>query len=270
MNGPRAAVGLSLLCALVFCALAAPSAMAVKGTTAFTCKPIAKAATFADEHCTEGVDFGEGFAHEEIPVDKILDATATNVGTEKKAIPAKFKTAIAGIAVELEAESFHSCKETSVANLVDEKKQMVIAGDYCGEFTNVVVTKPAGKCTVTGKAVKLEEGFYEGRVVLDKITKEEEMYFEFRPPEGEVFAEFKMEGIACPFKNMKFEVNGLVADANPMTEEFPLDGATLNFTTEDTETHLEVGGVPAAFEGTFTPYAPGGEQNPFVATTTKS
>lgn len=263
-------VGLSLLCALALCAIAASSAMAVQGTTAFKCVHVGKAATFEDEHCTEGsgVPGGEGFVHQEIPEDEVLDATATNVVTGT-AIPAKFKTTIAGVEVELQAKSFHSCKETSIANVRDEKEQMVIGGDYCGEFTKVTVTKPVEKCTVAGNAVKLSEGFYEGRVL--KGGEIEEMWFEFRPPQGEPFATFELLGAACPFKNMKFSVEGIAADANVMTKELPLDGATLNFTTKETEKYLEVEGKKAAFEGTFTTYAVEGEEKiPLVATTTES
>jgi hypothetical protein len=53
MYGRRAVVGLSLLCALVFCAFAAPSAQALKGTTITTCKQVGSGATFQDEHCTK-------------------------------------------------------------------------------------------------------------------------------------------------------------------------------------------------------------------------
>jgi hypothetical protein len=65
MSGRKAIVGLSLLCALVFCAFGAATASAAGGSTAFTCVKGAASADFEDEHCDKG-KVGGGFGHVEI------------------------------------------------------------------------------------------------------------------------------------------------------------------------------------------------------------
>lgn len=75
MNGCRAIIVLVLLCALALCAFAAPSAVAAKGTTAFTCVKGAGAGDFSDPDCEKGVKAGTGgYGHVEIE-----DQTETEV-----------------------------------------------------------------------------------------------------------------------------------------------------------------------------------------------
>lgn len=267
MTGRRAIVGLSLLCALVFCAFMAPSAAALQGTTAYVCEPVEMAAAFGDEHCTEEAEGGEGFVHELIEPKQVLNAAATNVGTEFEPNISKLKTTIAGTEVELQAEGFKTCKEAWLENSEREGK-MYFHGEYCGEFTKVVVTKPAGKCSVAGKAITLNVGVYEGGV-LKNIKNEEIMWIDFIPSGGGlVFATFELVDAACPFKNMKFKATGVV-DANVKVAGQPHDGSTLTFTTAETEKGLSVGTEKAAFEGTFTTYSPEGEEPALTATTTE-
>jgi hypothetical protein len=260
MTRRRAVIGTSLLCALALCAFAAPDAGAVKGTTAYTCEAVEQAAAFEDEHCTKDAEGGEGFIHEEIPEDVVTDVTVTNTQTGKEQVPAKLKTVIAGVEVEVEAGGFHSCVgETNVVN-VEEKEKMFAGGLYCGEYSKVVVKKPAN-CSVPGGVVKLNEGFWETRVL------EKEMWIEFRPAGAEPFAQFELVGALCPLKGVKVEVKG-VADANPMQKELPLDGATLKFKTTETENNLKVGAQKAKFEGSFTPFSADEQENPVIVTTT--
>jgi len=82
MTGLRA-ISRSLLCALIFCAVAAPSALAAKGTTMYACESGAKIADYKDAHCDEKVTAGTGpFGHVEI---KPLMETQVSVTNEKTA-----------------------------------------------------------------------------------------------------------------------------------------------------------------------------------------
>ncbi len=282
MTGRRAIVALSLLCALVVCAFAAPNASALKGTTAYTCEPepdpTDKTAGFEDEHCTKAVTGTKAkWVHKEIPETTFTFVTATNNETAAKTVPAKFKTTVGGEVFEAEATAFQTCagNKTYLINLTNFIKQMWVSGRYCGEFTKVTVTKPA-KCSVAGGAIKTEEnGFWGTEVLVNKAGKEE-MYVEFKPPVPKVpeektrFALFEIIGEECPLKNKKVEVTG-AARANVSTAA-TLDGATLKFTTADTGLTLKVGAEKAEFSGTFTPRmseeVAGEELNPITLTTT--
>jgi len=277
MTGRRAIIVLLALSALVFCAFAAPNAMALKGTTAFTCKPVKKpgpeAKGFTDEHCTKEAG-GElvSFIHEEITPALPTGLTVTNNETTTTNVTAKFKSELGGMEFELEAPTFKSCIGTWLAN---QGVAMFVGGKYCGEFTGVKVTKPA-KCSVEKNTVELEKtGFWITEVKVNKEGKEE-MWAEFRPPipepEENVFTEFKFEGAECALKGKTVEVTG-TARGNPTTKATPLDGATLKFTTGDTGKTLKVGAAKAEFSGTFTPRmseeAAGEELNPITLTTTE-
>jgi len=92
MIGRRAVIGLSLLSALAFSAVAATGAMAeTKTATAFTCVKNAEpgGAGFSKEHCAEGdaVASGAQFKHVEIPVGKgtLIQATNEKTGSETTA-----------------------------------------------------------------------------------------------------------------------------------------------------------------------------------------
>jgi hypothetical protein len=273
MTGRRAAIGLSLLSALVFCAFAAPNAMALKGTTAFTCEPATEGAGFSDEHCQTAVGSGAKFKHKEIAVGTVTQVTAGNTETGSKLIYPKLKSTVGGLATELEAGGFTSCiNKTSFTNKENGAKQMEAAGENCGEFYNVVVNKPA-KCAVAGGTVKLNEKG-EGKTVVKTVEAKEEMYVEFLPPvASKIYAEFEFVNKGaeeCALKGTKVEVTG-TAQANNTTEEGKLDGPTLKFTTAQTGKTLKLGAQKAEFEGTFTNRmlpTIGQAENPIVLTTT--
>jgi hypothetical protein len=277
MTRRRAVIGIALFCALALSALVAPNALALKGTTAFTCKPEPKPTSvtkgFTDEHCTKEAGGAlVSFVHEEIKEGVVTPLIATNTETGSKLNYPRFKSTIAGTEFELEAGGFWSCVDkTDVKNL--NTAGMFAGGKFCGEFFNVVVNKPA-KCEVMNKAVVLDSrGTWLTEVKING-TKEE-MRLEFYPRgafETGPYATFELVGAECALKNQKIEVTGEPAYANVTTESKP-DGATLQFTTAKTEEKLKVGENKAAFEGTFTPRmlpTVGQEENPIVLTTTAS
>ena len=76
----RAVVGLSMLCALLVCALAAQSASGATAvnTTAFTCVKAESGAGFSDEHCDNEVSKEAKFKHEVVPLNETKSINATN------------------------------------------------------------------------------------------------------------------------------------------------------------------------------------------------
>jgi hypothetical protein len=264
MTGRRAVIGLSLLSALVFCAFAAPNAMALKGTTAFTCVHVLTGAQFAntDEHCAKPVGgLTEGFKHEEIAPNTKTKTTVSNTETGSKLSFPKFKSTIAGTEFELEAGGFHSSNNSFMENK-EVEKQMFTTGEGGGEFINVIVNKPA-KCTV--KNIILNE-----KDTATTVVNATEMYGEQKAAAGGNFASFVLEGAECALKGVTIEVKGS-AKYNISKEEGHNDGATWNFTTAGTEGTLKVGEQKAKFEGTLTPRMQpevGKEENPVSETTT--
>lgn len=259
MNGRRAIVGPLLLFIIAFAAFAAPSAMAT-GTTAYTCKKVEVGAAFLDEHCTKDAEGGKGFIHEEIEPEETLEVTASNSVTGKLET-SKFKSVFAGIKIELSSSAFHTCEGGTLLTNKEEGGKMFAGGLFCGKFTKVVVTNPAN-CSVLGNEVEIAEGSWATGVA----NEGKEMFVEFGGVENKPIAEFEFTGAKCALKTMVVKVTG-VADSNVMKEALPLDGATVKFTTKDTEVALKVGAQKAGFEGVFTPYSPNTER-PFVVTTT--
>jgi hypothetical protein len=284
MTGRRLVAGLSLLCALVFCALMAPSAMAVKGTTAVTCKPEPNPGKetlgFSDEHCTKGAEgTAVKWVHEGITPAVKTQLEVSNSETGAVFPPTKLKFTAEKVEVELEAASFASCLgHTAVENKDNGEKPMeAIIPEFCGEFTKVVVKKGEG-CVVLGEAIGLPTGAGErgsGKSVVVNNGGKEEMYVEFIPAEKKPFATFTLEKCKVAGLNKTYKLEGSVR-ANVSTNEAQLDGPTLRVTTEQTGKTLKVvtgeSKLEGKLEGTFTVRMQlnGSEaNNPVALTTTK-
>jgi hypothetical protein len=277
MTGRRAAIGLSVLCALALSAFAAPSAMALKGTTAFTCQPELKPTEttkgFEDEHCTKALTGTKvKFVHSEIAPNTKTLVTVTNNETGEKESKPKFLSTIAGVNFELEGTGFMSCVEkTTIENKVNAAKQMEASGSGCGSFTGVQVIKP-GKCALAKEETILGEGSLAKTVVKEPKAGVSEMYGEAVPPESGIFAEFSFAGAECPLKGTVVKITG-TARSNVTTNEAQLDGATVKTTTAETEKTLKVGGNVAKTEFVATVRMAPVEklpENPLVVTTTSS
>ena len=269
MIGRRAVVGLSLLCALAFSAFAAQSAVAVKGTTAFTCEPAKEGAGFSDEHCEKAVGAGASFKHSEIKPGVKTQLSVSNNETGGKNSTGKIYALFLGEEIRLEAGGFTSCiNKVSLENKENGAKQMEAAGEFCGEFFNVEAKTPVG-CKVKKGVVKVPEK-NEIKTVVKKIEEKQQMYTEIAAPEKKPLMTFELEGCPVPeMNNVAINITGSAA-ANVTTEE-KLDGPTLEFLTEQTEKTLKVGENVAKFEGSLTTRmlpAVGQESNPVVVTTT--
>src|SRR5262245_34707505 len=83
----RSAVGLSLICALVFCALAAQGASAAEGknTTAYECVKGGGSKDFSDAHCDNNVGAGKGeYGHVVLPLNEKITLSITNEKTKNE------------------------------------------------------------------------------------------------------------------------------------------------------------------------------------------
>lgn len=160
MIGRRAAVGLSLLGALLLCALAAQGASAAPGknTTAFTCVPKQVAgAGFGEAHCDSTVSDNAGFIHVPIPMgQKTFEVELSNEkvkNTTKESEPMVLKATVAGAAVEVVCTTVKSKLANSfLLNSEPELKEHKITGEVVIEKSGCTVVKPAN-CIVAEPVV---------------------------------------------------------------------------------------------------------------------
>lgn len=263
MIEPRALASILLLCALCLCAFAAPDAVALKGTTAYECKPVSEGAVgFTDEHCTEEAGKGKAkYEHVLIPPEA---TSVTIINHETKTSPViRMKASVGLTKVELQAGKASACEKTSFKNTVNAEKQMEVAGEGCMNFSEVTVSAPA-KCKVKEPIVANIFGSTE--------IKEAESFrgTGYSPGGGgEGFTSITFEGAECALKGKTFIITGSVR-ANMPFEEGKVDGPTLRFSTAQTEKTLKFGTNPAGFEATLTARSATGEKNPVSVTTTES
>jgi hypothetical protein len=196
MTGRRALLGLCMLCALMVSAVAAQSAMAVSGTTGFTCVAD-PAGTLKGSHC---LDSGPAtlFKHVEIPQDETTETKISNETTEGGTSTQIFKETIAGVELELKATGL-SGTGTQTNTLDKATGEHYISGTALLTYTGVTVQKPAGKgCKVfTDDPVtktKGVEGVTDWHV--DYTTLKQEDSIKFSPAantEGGQFVGFYVE-----------------------------------------------------------------------------
>jgi hypothetical protein len=250
MIGRRSIVGLSLLCALFFCAFAAQSASAA-GTTAFTCAPNGGAKDFSDAHCDNPVTPGTGsFGHVAITTETLVqltnDKTAENTTNhtpfaltgELALAPAKITCTHANGEAKLINEE--------VGGVMQTKGQ---EGGFVN-FTTCTVHEPLN-CTV--KEPIVAKGSSITKTNLGASGNE--MGLEFKPPAGStVFTEITFEGASCGLKGKTFKVEGtaIATGRRGSTNAVTSSGATYEFTNAMTKSTLKLGGKPAEVSGILT------------------
>jgi hypothetical protein len=262
MIGSRVVAGLSLLCALLFCAVSASSAMAVnEGTTAFTCAPVAVGEDlpgFADEHCTTAVGSKANWVHKEIKPGEETAIVGTNLQTEestKKAKPMTLKTTYLGIAIEIVCKKVES-KGTLTNNAGPPMK---VTGTIGAEYSECTLTKPT-TCTVQEPIsfIALFESKVEGGEMWITYTHDAKA-----GGEPLTLLEFEIiEKAKCPkvLVNEVFELKGSAASTpNGATWEFPEKEPHSNLTIEGaaatlslSETMRAKAGFPIALTTTAT------------------
>jgi hypothetical protein len=263
----RAVVGISLLCALAFCAFAqSASAAPAKNTTAFTCVEGAGQFDFEDAHCDKRVPAGQGkFGHKPIPLLQTTEITVTNAKTQNEtfaATPTVFRFNWKGIITEVVCKTVHGVG--TMHNVEPELGEHKVTGTLTIKAFECTVPKPM-KCAVKQPIEYKTE--FEG-VELPENTHG----LEFKPhvEGGGPLMTITFMGPECPFKGEVVPIEGtMIATGGPNPKE-KHSGATQIFTNEMTKETLKVGGFPAEHSGALTMrMAPveGVEQNPIAFTT---
>ena len=280
MIGRKAAVGLSLLCALLLCAFAAQTASAAKAinTTAFTC--IAKEkGDFEDEHCDKKVTLGTGkFGHVPITAKngETTKVTVTNEKTANKTTEPSsqlLKGSLAGATVEITCKKAHGTGELHNIEHAATKEHTV-TGIVLIEYTGCEAKKPA-KCTVK-EPIEVKAA---GEGVEGLGAGKNEMGAEYKPEGGgKTFTTITPSGAECALKETPLEVQGTaIATGGTATQTEKHGGATSVFTTEMTKgvgcekevptSGLCIGGKAAEFSGSVTTVMDDAERKPLSVTT---
>jgi hypothetical protein len=274
MIGRRAAIGLSLLSVLMFCALAVQSASAAesKNTTAVTC--VAKAESeFEDAHCDNKVKVAKtgSFEHVAIANGTETEIHITNEKTAEnttKPTTGTLKGILGGVELKIECTKVVTdpTNKSFIRNTdVAATKEHKVDGTAAVIFEGCTVNKPAN-CSI--KSITTSSKF----VGVDGLGPEKNtMGLEFKPDVGLNFASFTLEGEKCALKGKAIEVKGTaIATGQPNPKE-KWTGATIKFEPGNEMQKLEIGEKPAEFSATFTSNmvnAKGETESPIALTTT--
>lgn len=235
MSGRRVIIGICMLCALLVSAFAAQTASA---KTAYTCvEQIEAKFDFGDKHCkaTTVPPHSGQYAH--VAITQKTKITGDNILTGTERQNTKLKSVQAGVTLELQSTVLEGTGEMENK---EEGGEMVAHGTGTIEYKNVTVTAPAGKgCVVKSGEVKTNK--------LTATTKGAgENGLKFTPAEGEVFAEFTVEGCSIAALNHVYTAKGSVIGT--------IEGTTTKFTHEATTTQntLSLSGQKAGIDGSLT------------------
>ena len=269
MIGRRTTVGLSLLCALLFSAIAVQSASAVKAvnTTAVTCVENAGLKDFKDAHCDEKVTAGTGkFGHEAIKNDETTEIEATNTTNavlKGKAFGAASEITCTKVASEAKKAFFHNIEHAAT-------KQHTVTGTLISSFTECSVQKPL-KCDVKEPIVVEAEG--EAVEGLESGGKKETMGFQVKAKAGKPFAAITYINNGaekCALKGKTVNVTGsAIATGTPEPSKANKHGGATGHYDHEKITatkELLLGGEAAGIHLTTTVKMTGG--NPIALTTT--
>jgi hypothetical protein len=275
MIGRKAIVGLSLLCALMFCAFAAQGAQAAKGTTAVTCVKVGGTlGGFTDAHCAKEGS-GEFALQDTITAGTKTAITGSNAKTEANTTAAKRST-LKG--TSLGVEVLITCTTVSSTGEIENKAgpPMSIEGKKIFvTYGGCIVEKPGPNiCKVHSP------GKTAGNITTNEITAESgtmnettgEMSGKFKPTTGTTFVKLEFESEAGQFCALPTtNVEGFVESTNPNGEATPKasptaeGAATVTFETE-AMSHLTVFGGASTYTGAETVSMSAG--NPIAVVTT--
>lgn len=266
MIGRRTAVGLSLLCALLFSAIVVQSASAAKAvnTTAFTCVEKGGNTDFEDAHCDKKVPAGTGkFGHVAIKNDETTEITIDNSVTGGAEDPWVLAGKAFGAATEVTCNKVHG---TGQLHNVETTGKHTLTGEVTIVLTGCSVQKPS-KCDVK-EPIEVKTTF-EGVEGLGPEGKG--MGLEFKPKEGSLLFSLNYinngaESCALNGKSVKVEGSVLAKGAPGPTAQH--SGATVDYDHAELTMlgGLQCGGVAAGIENTLTLRMKDG--NPIAATTT--
>jgi hypothetical protein len=272
MIGRNSAIGLALLFAFSFCALAAQSAVAQVGTkavntTAVTCIEGAGNEDFSDEHCDDfvGAEKGE-YGHAAVAVGETKELDAVN--DPKTSIV--LQGTAAGVATEVTCNKMTTVTKNSAVHNIESSGKHTMTGNGTANFTECTVTKP-GKCVM--KEPVVANATFEGVEGLGEGKNEMGVEFKGEGAEkniAELFFQNKGEE-KCTLLNggKPFVVKGTAigtSPSEPQTEKHT--GATIKFESGNKMQTLEMGLKPATVKMTVEPFGAGGKGNPIPITTT--
>lgn len=265
MIGRRTVVGLSLLCALMFSAIAVQSASAAKAvnTTAVTCVE-GGTKDFSDAHCDTKVAAGTGkFGHAAIANDTTTEIEVDNSETGGVKDPAVLAGKAFGAATEITCTGVSG---TGTLHNVESSGKHTVTGTVTVNYTGCTVNKPA-KCIVAEPIVV--KAIAEG--VEGLAPEGKGMGVEFGPDESKNFTQitFKNKGAeSCSLNEKTLNVEGSATATGIPASTEKHSGATADFDHAKNTAlgKLLFGGVAAGFENTGTVKMKGG--GPIALTTT--
>jgi len=243
MTGRKATVGICLLCAIAFSAIAAQSAIAVKGTTLFTCKGEGPGHNFTKSHCkSEDFSAGNG-SFEDVSVKEgtTTEFTGTNEGGGSETnttVVTTLKGTFAGVAIALQTTGVHL--QGSLTNSKNsETGEHFFHGNFKITHTGATVVAPKEKgCKIKGEEIVSSELLATTAGKGDAVA--------ISPAEGTVLESIVVEGCSVPSLNGTYKLEGSLT--------CPMNGATIlcahaGITEQGT---LKIGGQKAGIEGTVT------------------
>lgn len=244
----RTVVGLSLVCALCFCAFGAQSASAAEGknTTAYECVEGGGAKDFSDAHCDNQVAAGTGkFGHKAFALNETVKISVTNEKTKNnttESTPVIQKGTVFGLASEIECKSLTG--EGTLKNEEPSTGVHRVKGTINAKFNTCTVKKPALGCKVkqpieVSSNVEGVEGLGAGK---------NEMGLEFKPT-GEHFAQLKLEGCIAAGT---YNVDGTAIATGTPSASGKFTGATSIFTEAMTKETLKLAGNAASVSSSST------------------
>lgn len=267
MIGRRATAGLSLLCALAFCAVAVQSASAEVGTkavntTAVTCVEGKGESDFKDPHCDEKVEPGTGkFGHVGVTAGETKSINAVNTST------ISLKGMIGGVLTELTCLKMATTTEKSFVHNIETEKKHTLTGNGTALFTECEVKKPAG-CRVKEPITAAAD--FEGVEGLG--AGKNEMGVEFKGAGGGAIAELVFENKGaekCGIANggKAYVAKGSAIGTSQESQTNKHTGATIVFAPGGGMETIEIAGKAMEVNMTVTPSGVGGGGHPIPITT---
>jgi hypothetical protein len=248
-----AAIGVPVLCALVFCAFLAPSASA-ETTTAAKCASVGSGAKLKDEHCMESVGGGgKGFLITPIAEKTAIETVSSNQKTES--MTGASTDVVMVIRIKLTRGDI-VCKKWDLTGTV---KNEIEKGGKAKLVTGEKLTSAFSECTMKSElgeteGCEIEKGKIEGTNVASstQIKKKETV---FNGEGGKALWTIKIIKCKKAEFNKDWEMTGgLYGTPSPTTVmDFPEIGSTLKLAGEPASlagklTLREKGGAPIVHE----------------------
>jgi len=218
-----------MACVLVLSAVAAQSAAAISGTTAFTCqKTEAGGAGFSKSHCraADAVASGAQYAHLAIAQDKPTELKISNetTGGETESLVLKPNNG----SFELKAATVAG--EGEITNSLDASQEHYVRGGALIKLTKVTLIPVSfvfTGCKIFSNDPKTNEPGVEGEIDLEPLsltTTKQGDSLKLAPTTGEAFAKFWIKecSLTEPQLEHQYTLTGSLSGSP--------DGATLNFT----------------------------------------